>query len=113
MMLNFWRARGLVLALLLVTCSWGVASAAPPGQAHEVTISGMKYQSDVITVHVGDTVQWKNSDVVPHTATATDGSFSSVKISPGGTWKFVAKKLGTFPYICTPHPNMHGTLIVE
>ena len=71
------------------------------------------YQPDVVTAHVGDTVQWKNADIVPHTVTAEDKSFSSGAIAPGTIWKLVAKKAGTFPYSCTPHPNMHGKLIVQ
>jgi plastocyanin len=80
---------------------------------HTILIGGFKYQPDTLTVSAGDTVEWQNNDIVPHTVTATDKSFSSGAIRPGATWKFVAKKTGNFPYVCTPHPNMHGKLIVQ
>jgi plastocyanin len=48
-----------------------------------VVIKGMKYQPAEITVHVGDTVEWKNQDIVAHTVTARDKSFDSGKIAPG------------------------------
>ena len=115
--LNSRSTRWTALLLFSVACLWGVASArsdqkAAP-QAHKILISGFKYQPDVVTIHVGDTVQWKNSDIVPHTVRAADKSFDSGPIVPGATWKFVAKKAGTFPYTCVPHPNMHGILIVR
>jgi plastocyanin len=107
----------MALLLLSIACSWGATSGRadqkPRPETHEVLIHGFMYQPDAVTVHVGDTVQWKNADIVPHTVTAEDKSFSSGAIAPGATWKFVAKKVGTFPYGCTPHPNMHGKLIVQ
>lgn|ERR1035437_1213277 len=105
------------LLLLSIACSWGAASGRadqkPMPEAHEILIRGFMYQPDVVTLHIGDTVQWKNSDIVPHTVSAEDKSFNSGLIAPGATWKFVAKKAGIFPYRCMPHPNMHGKLIVQ
>jgi plastocyanin len=85
----------------------------PAVQTHTVSISGFKYQPDILTVNVGDTVEWRNADIVPHTVTAVDKSFSSGSIAPGTTWRFVAKRAGVFPYTCTPHPNMKGKLVVR
>jgi plastocyanin len=88
--------RWLTLLLLFMACSWGVALARQEhaAKSHDVSISGFKFQPDTLTVHVGDTVQWKNSDIVPHTVTATDKSFASSTILPGATWKLVVKKGG-------------------
>ena len=76
-------------------------------------MSGIKFQPDALTVAVGDSVEWKNNDIVPHNVVAADKSFNSGTIAPGGSWKFVAKKAGTFPYICTLHPNMKAKLVVQ
>jgi plastocyanin len=120
MKMHSWSTRWTILLLLLVACFWGAASVwAGPQQkktamaTHEILISGFKYQPDTVTVQVGDTVQWKNGDLVPHTVVAADGSFRSELIAPGAIWKMVPKKSGTFPYSCEPHPNMHGELIVQ
>src|SRR6266849_9420180 len=65
--------------LLLVSCSLGtqgpaggfVLAAVPKGpQAHTVVIREVKFQPTVLTVKVGDTVEWRNDDIVPHTATS-------------------------------------------
>ena len=82
-----------------------------------VVIRAFKFEPATVTVHAGDTVEWKNEDIVPHTATA-DGSsekpaFDSGTIKTGATWRFVAPEKGTYNYICTLHPNMKGELIVQ
>jgi plastocyanin len=64
-------------------------------------------------VKVGDTVEWKNADIVAHTVTAVNKSFDSGVIPSGGTWKLVAKKRGNFNYFCALHPNMKAKLVVE
>ena len=82
-------------------------------QTHTVVIHNFAFQPPKLTVNVGDTIVWKNTDIVSHTVTAADGSFDSDEIKPGKSWKLVAKKAGSFQYACSPHPNMHGTLTVK
>ena len=41
------------------------------------------------------------------------GAFDSGSIEPGKSWRFTAKKAGTYPYLCTLHTTMKGTLRVE
>lgn len=78
-----------------------------------VMIKDMKFLPPILIVKVGSTVEWKNADIVAHTATAADNSFDSRIIAPGGSWKLVARKAGSFDYICTLHPNMRAKLIVQ
>ena len=33
-------------------------------------IREFKFEPATVTVHIGDTVEWKNDDIVPHSATA-------------------------------------------
>jgi LPXTG-motif cell wall-anchored protein len=65
-----------------------------------------------VTIDVGDTVTWHNSGQAPHTATASDGSFDTGTINSGGSGSHTFNSAGTFSYICTIHPNMHGTVRV-
>jgi plastocyanin len=37
-----------------------------------VSIQGFAFSPSVVTVHVGDSVEWTNNDVLAHTATAND-----------------------------------------
>jgi len=112
------HGRALLVALIY---GWGVVCAATNAHAtgtadkpatHTVTIEGVAYQPDVLVVRRGDTVVWVNKDAFPHTVTAR-GVFDSHDIPAGATWKFVARKAGSFAYQCTLHPNMHGTLTVQ
>lgn len=79
---------------------------------HVVTIEGMKFEPAVVTVRPGDTVVWQNKDVVPHTATAA-GSFDSREIAAGKRWSWTARKAGRHAYVCTYHPGMQGTVVVQ
>ena len=63
-------------------------------------------------MNAGDTIVWVNKDLLAHTATAKGGAFDSKVIQPGASWRFVAKTVGAFPYICSFHP-MNGTLTVR
>jgi plastocyanin len=96
------------LAALALAAACASASAA----THVVAIDGVAYVPPTITVKRGDTIVWRNDDPFPHTVTAK-GRFDSGEIAAGAQWKFVARSAGTFPYICTLHPNLQGTVIVE
>lgn len=91
------------------------ASAQTPTKAnvHTITIEAMQFSPKTIEVNVGDTVIWKNNDLVTHTATADNKAFISGDIPVHRSWKFVARKKGTFPYSCTLHPTMKGVLVVK
>jgi plastocyanin len=89
-----------------------VSGGAP--KAPVVTISGFQYRPDHITIYVGDEIEWRNTDIVPHTATCLDGrTFNSGSIAPGASWRYKALRKGSFEYECTLHPNMKAKLTVE
>src|SRR2546428_255460 len=66
-----------------------------------------------LTVKVGKTVTWVNKDTVTHTVTS-DGSslFDSGFMPTGATFQFTFTTTGTYPYYCTVHPFMKGTIVV-
>jgi plastocyanin len=80
---------------------------------HTVSVEGMKFLPQTITVTRGDTVVWVNKDIFPHTATEAKRAFDSKVIAAGTSWTFTAKKVGTFNYICQLHPVMKGTIQVK
>jgi plastocyanin len=79
---------------------------------HTVTIEGMKFVPETVTVNKGDRIVWKNKDIVPHTATAA-GSFDSKSIASGVSWSQVARKPGRYAVVCSFHPGMKATLVVQ
>ena len=78
-----------------------------------VVINHFKYQPDTLVIHAGDTVEWKNIDIVPHTATAVQKSFDSGRIATGASWRFTFTRKATYDYECTFHPNMKAKLVVQ
>jgi len=52
-------------------------------------------------------------DAVTHTVTSDNAAWDSGNIPAGGTFKFTFTTAGTFPYHCTIHPGMTGTIIVQ
>ncbi len=79
-----------------------------------VLIRDLAYQPRSLRVKAGDTIEWKNADAIPHTATSVDGkTFDSGSIVKGTPWLYAAKHKGTYEYVCTFHPNMKAKLIVQ
>ena len=107
------RAFTRALAALGLIVIGGRPSAAAPA-THKVTIDGASFQPQTLTVKVGDVVEWLNKDPYPHTATCTakTGGFDSKEIAPDKSWRYTAKQVGEFPYVCTLHTTMKGTLKV-
>jgi len=94
----------------------GAVAAIPGGpgrQVHQVSITGFKFTPPALEVHVGDIIEWKNVDFVPHTATANDGSFDTGRLQAGEAKRVAAKKQGQFSYFCRYHITMKGSLIVQ
>lgn len=68
-----------------------------------------------LTIDVGDTVIWTNTDGVQHTVTSDNGSTESFNgtLNPGATFSVTFTMVGSNPYHCIPHPSMTGTITVQ
>lgn len=116
----------LMAALLVGGCGSGSGSpAASPGPgtattgavtpgAPTITIKDFEYGAP-LTVVPGAVVTVTNMDSAGHTVTAEQGDVFDVDVrGSGGTATFTAPSApGSYPYYCTYHPNMRGTLIVK
>ena len=78
-----------------------------------VTIADFQFTPAQITINQGDTVTWTNNGPTPHSATAPDGSFDTGIFPAGQSRSHTFNDAGTFSYICTPHPQMQGTIVVQ
>ncbi|WP_436795577.1 cupredoxin domain-containing protein [Actinospongicola halichondriae] len=66
------------------------------------------------TVAAGSEVTFRNADGTPHTATASDGSFNTDSVASDSEGTITAPdEPGSYAYICSFHPFMKGSLIVE
>jgi plastocyanin len=121
------------LAAIGVACSGSAEDpnvTAAPSQT-EVTIEGIAFDPDELTVEVGDTVTWVNEDAVDHTVTSgepgeqgipgveegtapkTDGLFDEPLKRAGSTASFTFERRGTFVYFCRIHAAMKAVITVE
>ena len=72
------------------------------------------YAPNPTTMRVGQSVAWKNNDTTAHDATQDASRFQTGVVNAGATSTPVTMTAaGTFPYHCTIHPGMVGTLIVQ
>lgn len=110
------------LVLLSLTIAVLAFSRQPQNEGSKVVtveIRDYKFVPETVTVHQGDTVEWKNDDKVLHTATAEGQAqnqkqaFDSGSIATAATWRYVAGTKGKFNYSCTFHPYMKGELTVQ
>src|SRR5947209_2462587 len=109
------RIRGIAtvgLCVLVATLGGGRGRATPPSGAstHTVVIETMRFSPASIKVLTGDRIDFKNTDLVPHTVTSTAGqSFDSGTIEPGQRWRLTGDHEGEIAYSCTFHPTMKGS----
>jgi plastocyanin len=80
-----------------------------PAASPAVAIENFLFKPDNLTVKAGAEVPVTNGDDAAHTLTASDGSFDTGTIEPGGK-ATVKVPAGDHPYICSIHPYMKGVL---
>ena len=102
------------LALLLAGSTEGAANREQPASA-EVKIDNFSFGPATITVAVGTTVTWTNRDDIPHTVVSADDprAFKSKVMDTDEKFSFTFTKAGKFPYFCSVHPKMTGTVVVQ
>jgi plastocyanin len=104
---------GVVGALLLIAAFYtGVASAdetSPP----QIVMKDFMFAPMSLTVKAGTTVMWANKDDEPHTVVSDSGLFRSGAIDTDGTFSFRFDRPGTYHFVCSIHPRMVGTVVVQ
>lgn len=80
---------------------------------HHVTIRAFQFDPDSLSIAAGDTVEWRNEDIVPHTATAASAHWNSQSLMPGDSWRTVLAFPASEPYGCEFHPTMKAKLLVR
>ena len=120
-----FAAMTIAVALAIAACSGSAASApsaqpsaaqsaaAPAAGGSAVSIANFAFAPASMTVAVGTTVMWTNSDSAGHTVTADDGSFKSDTLGTGATFSQTFKTAGTYAYHCAIHSSMTGTITID
>ena len=79
-----------------------------------IKIDNFAFSPATLTVSGDGPIAVANDDSTAHTFTADDGhSFDTGPIDTGASTSVTAPKSGRYPYHCTIHPFMHGTLVVR
>jgi plastocyanin len=109
-----------VLALIVVSACGDDSPTNPTPSGSTVsivsgssTLTTTAYNPNPITITRGTTVTWTNNDNTAHTSTSDNNVWNSGNIAPGGSFSMTFQNPRTFPYRCTLHPNMIGTLNVQ
>ena len=103
----------IALLLLFAGSSRVTATDQPSAADVAVKIDNFVFGPQAITVPVGTTVNWTNSDDIPHTAVSTDGVFKSKVMDTDEKFSYTFTKAGTYSYYCSVHPKMTGQVVVK
>ena len=78
-----------------------------------VSIANFSFGPGTLVIPVGATVTWTNHDMTDHTVTADIGLFASGSLASGAAFSHTFRTAGSFPYHCSIHPYMTGTITVR
>ena len=86
-----------------------------PGPAHAdtyvVELSNFAVEPQSLTIQAGDMVEWR---IVSgrHSSTSRDQDWDSGELEQGAAFAQRFELPGVYPYFCTPHDFMRGTITV-
>jgi plastocyanin len=94
----------------------GASGGAQPATEVVVRIFDFGFDRATLTIPVGTTVTWANTGATEHSTVAiVDGKvyWDSGIMEPGDFFSFTFTDKGTFNYLCSQHPEMTGTIVVQ
>lgn len=87
------------------------------GDHFEVAITDTGYEPEFVSLLAGDSITWTNVGLLPHSASADDGSFDSGPLVRGESFSFTFADPGFFTYTSTVTPldsrRFHGAVEVS
>lgn len=104
----------IAMVLLLAGSPSVTANTQQPSSAPaEVKIDNYSFGPRTLTVAVGTTVTWINHDDDAHRVVSTDDVFKSKVLDTNEKFSYTFTQIGTYPYFCSIHPKMTGTVAVK
>lgn len=110
---------GMAAAVLLAGCGGSDSGTTKPETAASMTVKQFQFMPAELTVKAGTTVTWTNEDDILHTATSgatpgtADGKFDGPMDGRGKSFSHLFDQAGRYPYFCSRHNSMTGTVVVE
>jgi plastocyanin len=95
-----------------MTMAPAAAANGQPVATDAVAIKNFGFSPASVTVTAGSTVVWTNDDSVQHDITFDGESVKSSVLNRNDTFSHTFVAPGTYRYICSIHPFMHGTVVV-
>jgi len=117
----------LVISITAAGCTGNQQSSGPittpqtpiPG-SNTVAIQNFAFSPLTMTISPGTTVTWINQDSAEHQilndasgSNAGGAIFNSPVLPQGVSYSFTFNTPGTYPYHCSIHPSMKGTITVQ
>jgi len=100
-------------AVLLALGGFEALSAAQAADPTRIVMKNFMFQPMSLTVKAGSTVTWTNMDEEPHTVVSSSGLFRSNALDTKDSFSFKFEKAGTYGFVCSIHPQMVGTVVVQ
>jgi plastocyanin len=88
-----------------------VASAASSDP--QIVLKDFMFQPTSLKVKAHSRVTWINRDGEPHTIVSPAGLFRSNALDTNDSFSFTFDSAGTYRFVCSIHPQMTGTIVVE
>jgi plastocyanin len=107
-----------ISAVLLIVVGGACGGSGPTGVSaapDEVVIQGFAFSPSPRTISVGTTLTWVNHDGTAHTTTGGTGAetWNSGTLGENGRFSHTFTSPGSYQYVCSIHPEMHGTIVVN
>ena len=96
----------------------GTVAATPAGKS-AVAVKQFQFMPAELAVQAGTEVTWTNEDDILHTATSgatpgtSDGQFDGPMDGKGKGFSHTFNQAGRYPYFCSRHNSMTGTIVVQ
>lgn len=106
---------GGLLALWAATAFAGGGVCRSPkteGSGTEVALQEFCFKPTILSVAPGQTVTWKNWEVVPHTVTSATYIWENRELRQGDSFSVPFDTPGIYPYYCILHYYMGGAVVV-
>ncbi len=108
----------IIVAVAIILGQGGTTNTNPPPAGAEVRIVSSLYSFSFspssVTIHLGENVTWINDAGVDHTIVSDNATdpFNSGLLASGHSYTHEFNRIGVFPYHCSIHTYMTGTITV-